>query len=108
MFWSPQVDEFLGMPSVPGHKTHRGLLAFVHPDDRDDMAQASRQVLEPSRTTITFQHRVKRSDGLILSCIWTGHLIRDHAGRAIHVLGSVRAIPAWHGGTAQEDTTCAP
>jgi len=108
MFWSPQVDEFLGMPSVPGHKTHRGLLAFVHPDDRDDMAQASRQVLEPSRATITFQHRVKRSDGLILSCIWTGHLIRDHAGRAIHVLGSVRAIPAWHGGTAQEDTTCAP
>ena len=108
MFWSPQVDEFLGMPSVPGHKTHRGLLAFVHPDDRDDMAQASRQVLEPSRATITFQHRVKRSDGLILSCIWTGHLIRDHAGRAIHVLGSVRAIPARYGGTAQEDTTCAP
>jgi len=108
MFWSPQVDEFLGMPSVPGHKTHRGLLAFVHPDDRDDMAQASRQVLEPSRATITFQHRVKRSDGLILSCIWTGHLIRDHAGRTIHVLGSVRAIPARYGGTAQEDTTCAP
>jgi PAS domain S-box-containing protein len=107
MFWSPQVDEFLGMPPVPGHKTHRGLLAFVHPDDRDDMAQASRQVLEPSRATITFQHRVKRSDGLILSCIWTGHLIRDHAGRAIHVLGTVRAIPARHGGSAQEDTTCA-
>ncbi len=35
------------------------------------MAQATRQVLEPSRATITFQHRVKRSDGLVLSCIWT-------------------------------------
>ena len=107
MFWSPQVDEFLGMPSVPGHKTHRGLLAFVHPDDRDDMAQAARQVLEPSRATITFQHRVKRSDGLVLSCIWTGHIVRDHAGNAIHVLGTVRAIPVQHGSSGQEESTCA-
>ena len=94
MFWSPQVDEFLGMPPVRGHKTHRGLLALVHPDDRERMAQAAREIREPSRAELTFQHRVKRTDGLMLSCIWTGHIVRDHAGNPIHVLGTVRAIPA--------------
>jgi PAS domain S-box-containing protein len=94
MFWSPQVDEFLGMPPVPGHKTHRGLLALVHPDDRENMAQCARKILEPSHGDITFQHRVKRSDGMMLSCIWTGHIVRDHSGNAVHVLGTVRAIPA--------------
>jgi PAS domain S-box-containing protein len=92
MFWSPQVDEFLGMPSVPGHKTFRGLLALVHPDDRDVMARAGHQVMEASRTDIAFRHRVKRADGMILTCIWTGHIVRDHVGKAVHVLGTVRAI----------------
>jgi PAS domain S-box-containing protein len=99
MFWSPQVDAFLGMPSVPGHKTFRGLLALVHSDDRDAMAQAIHQVMEPSRTDIAFQHRVKRSDSLVLTCIWIGHIVRDHLGKALHVLGTVRAIP-----TADERT----
>ena len=94
MFWSPQVDEFLGMPPVPGHKTYRGLLALVHPDDREGMARAAHQAMESSGMDITFQHRVKRSDGMILSCIWTGHIVRDHAGKAVHVLGAVRAIPS--------------
>jgi PAS domain S-box-containing protein len=105
MFWSPQVDAFFGMPPVPGHKTHRGLLALVHPDDREGMAQAARGVVEPSRGDIIFQHRVKRSDGMVLSCIWTGHIVRDHSGHAVHVLGTVRAIPA--GSPGQEDKTCA-
>ena len=93
MFWSPQVDEFLGMPPVPGHKTYRGLLALVHPDDREAMAHAAQQVRDSSRTDVIFQHRIKRSDGLMLSCIWTGHIVRDHAGKPLHVLGTVRAIP---------------
>ena len=92
MFWSPQVDEFLGMPSVPGHKTFRGLLALVHSDDRDVMARAGHQVMEASRTDIAFRHRVKRADALVLTCIWTGHIVRDHVGKAVHVLGTVRAI----------------
>ena len=94
MFWSPQVDEFLGMPPVPGHKTQRGLLALVHPDDREGMTEAAKHVQESSRKDITFQHRVKRSDGMVLTCIWTGHIVRDHAGNPVHVLGIVRAISA--------------
>ena len=57
------------------------------------MARAIHQVMEPSRTDIAFQHRVKRSDNLVLTCIWIGHIVRDHLGKALHVLGTVRAIP---------------
>ena len=105
MFWSPQVDEFLGMPPVPGHKTHRGLLALVHPDDREVMARAATQILDPFRTDITFEHRVKRSDGMMVSCIWTGHVVRDHEGKAVHVLGTVRATPAPNDGSDTKDFT---
>jgi len=105
MFWSPQVDEFLGMPAIPGHKTHRGLLALVHPDDRESMAQAARQVFDPSRAVITFQHRVKRSDGMVRSCIWTGHVVRDHSAKAIHVLGTVRAISGQQDSDKHEDVS---
>jgi PAS domain S-box-containing protein len=107
MFWSPQVDDFLGMPPVPGHKTHRGLLALVHPDDRELMAHAAKQVMDPFQTDITFEHRVKRSDGMMVSCIWSGHIVRDHAGKAVHVLGTVRATPAPNGGAGLKDVTCA-
>ncbi|HET9867405.1 MAG TPA: PAS domain-containing protein, partial [Nitrospira sp.] len=107
MFWSPQVDEFLGMPPVPGHKTHRGLLALVHPDDREVMARAAKQVMDPFRTDLTFEHRVKRSDGMMVSCIWTGHIVRDHAGKAVHVLGTVRATPAPNGDSGTKGFTCA-
>jgi hypothetical protein len=48
--------------------------------------------MEASRTDIAFKHRVKRADGMILTCIWTGHIVRDHLGKAVHVLGTVRAI----------------
>ena len=90
LFWSSQVDQFIGMPVIPGHKTQAGLLALVHPDDRETMASAMRQVMEPSRTVVLFEHRSKKSDGGLLLCIWTGHIIRDHAGKALHVLGTVR------------------
>jgi PAS domain S-box-containing protein len=104
MFWSPQVDDFLGIPPVQGHKTPRGLLALVHPDDREAMARGIRLVVESSSAEVSFQHRVKKSDGMVLSCIWTGHVVRDHGGKAVHVLGTVRAVSgrAESGGAARD------
>jgi hypothetical protein len=60
------------------------------------MARVVHQAMEAAGMDITFQHRVKRSDGTVRSCIWTGHIVRDHAGKAVHVLGTVRAIPEAH------------
>jgi hypothetical protein len=59
--------------------------------------------MEPSRRDITFQHRVKRSDGMVLSCIWIGHIVRDHSGKALHVLGTVRSISSLHEQAGSED-----
>lgn len=90
LFWSSQVDRFFGLPGIPGSKTVPGLLALVHPDDRDGMTRAMGAVMEPGRMDITLEHRVKKADGSLLWCIWTGQIVRDHAGKALHVLGTVR------------------
>ncbi len=94
IYWSPQVDHFLAIPSVPGPKSQAGLLALVEPEDREAMVRELREVMDPSRTTVTFAHRVKNPDGSLLWCVWSGHIIRDHAGKALHVLGTVRAAAA--------------
>ena len=94
IYWSPQVDHFLVIPSVPGPKSQAGLLALVQPEDRDAIVREMQEVMDPSRTTVTFAHRVKKPDGSLLWCVWSGHIIRDHAGKALHVLGTVRAAAA--------------
>jgi PAS domain S-box-containing protein len=53
-----------------------------------------RHVLEPQRTDVTFEHRVLRPDGSVQWCVWTGEIIRDHDGKALHILGLVRATTA--------------
>ena len=52
---------------------------------------ALRHALEPQRADVTFEHRVLRPDGSIQWCVWTGEIIRDRDGKALHILGTVRA-----------------
>jgi PAS domain S-box-containing protein len=50
-----------------------------------------RHALEPQRADVTFEHRVLRLDGSVQWCVWTGEIIRDRDGKALHILGTVRA-----------------
>jgi PAS domain S-box-containing protein len=94
IYWSPQVDRFLCIPSVPGPKSQAGLLALVEPEDREAIMREMREVMDPSRATVTFSHRVNKADGSYFWCVWSGHIIRDYAGKALQVLGTVRATTA--------------
>jgi PAS domain-containing protein len=55
------------------------------------MARAMRQAMDQVSADVAFEHRVLRSDGSVLSCVWTGEIIRDQDGTAVHILGTVRA-----------------
>jgi PAS domain-containing protein len=46
--------------------------------------------MDQDGTNLTFEHRVMRQDGSFQWCIWTGEIIRDHDGKALHILGTVR------------------
>ncbi len=89
LYWSPQVDTFLGVATGSVRGTQNELLALVHPDDRNAILLAMRQALEQQRADVTFEHRVLWPDGTLHRLTWTGHIIRDQRGSAVHMLGTV-------------------
>ncbi len=91
-YWSPQVGTLLGVAPGSVRGTQNELLALVHPDDREIIVLAMRRALEPQRADVTFEHRVLRPDGSVQWGVWTGEIIRDRDGKALHILGTVRQL----------------
>ena len=91
-YWSPQVGTLLGVAPGSVRGTQNELLALVHPDDRETIVLAMRRTLEPQRADVTFEHRVLQPDGSVQWCVWTGEIIRDRDGNALHILGTVRQL----------------
>ena len=89
--WSSQVDRFLGLSDGARPRTQNDWLALVYREDRESMARTMRQTMDQPGTDVTFKHRVMRPDGSVQWCVWTGEIIRDRDGKALHVLGTVRA-----------------
>lgn len=91
IYWSSQVDRLLGLSDGARPRTQDDWLALVYPEDRESMAQAMRQAMDQPGADVAFEHRVLRSDGSVFWCVWTGEIIRDRDGKALHLLGTVRA-----------------
>jgi len=91
IYWSSQVDEFLGLSDRAAPLTQNEWLALVYREDRESMARTMRQAIDQPGNGVVFEHRVMRPNGSFQCCIWTGEIIRDRDGKALHVLGTVRA-----------------
>jgi len=90
IYWSSHVDKHLGLSNGVQPRTKNSWLAMVCREDRGAMAHVMRQAMDQDGTNLTFEHRVMRQDGSFQWCIWTGEIIRDHDGKALHILGTVR------------------
>jgi PAS domain S-box-containing protein len=91
IYWSSQVDRFLGLSDGARPRTKNDWLALVYREDRESMARTMRQAMDQAGADVTFEHRVLRLDGSVQWCVWTGEIIRDRDGKALHILGTVRA-----------------
>ena len=91
IYWSSQVDRFFGLSDGAAPLTQNDWLALVYREDRESMACAMRQAMDQPGTDVAFEHRVMRQNGSFQWFIWTGEIIRDHDGKALHILGTVRA-----------------
>ena len=91
IYWSSQVDGFLGLSGGARPHTQNDWLALVYWEDRESMARTMRQAMDQPGTDVAFELRVIRPDGSVQWCVWTGEIIRDHDGKALHILGMVRA-----------------
>jgi PAS domain S-box-containing protein len=91
IYWSSQVDRFLDLSEGARPRTKYDWLALVYPEDRESMMRVMRQAMDQLGADVAFEHRVLEPDGSFKRCIWTGEIIRDQDGKALHILGTVRA-----------------
>jgi PAS domain S-box-containing protein len=89
--WSRQVDGLLGVSDGSRPHSREEWIALIHPDDQQKMASEFCRAMEQTGSEIVFEHRVKRPDGTYRWFVWTGQIIRDRDGKAVHMLGMVRA-----------------
>jgi PAS domain S-box-containing protein len=91
IYWSSQVDKFFGLSDGARIRTQSDWLALVCLEDRESMARAMQQAMDHPGTGVEFEHRVMRQNGSFQWFFWTGEIIRDRDGKALHILGTVRA-----------------
>jgi PAS domain S-box-containing protein len=91
IYWSTQVDRFLGVSGTGRPHTQDEWLALVYREDREPLARSMGQTMDQTGTNVTFEHRVITQNGGFQWYIWAGEIIRDREGKALHILGTVRA-----------------
>ena len=90
IYWSSQVCRFLGLSDGTRLRTKSEWLALVYRKDRESMIHAMRQAMDQANANVVFEHRIIGENGNSQGCIWTGEIVRDHDGKALHILGTVR------------------
>lgn len=82
---SPQIRRILGAgPGEDGNLD--SALAFVHPDDRDEVTWRKRTILA-SEHQYQLTYRIRRPDGEVRWVMDRGEVERDSAGKALRVVG---------------------
>ncbi len=66
------------------------------------MVRAMRQVMDQADADVAFEHRVMKQNGSVQWLVWTGEIIRDREGNALHILGTVRATAGGAGSVNRE------
>jgi PAS domain S-box-containing protein len=90
IYWSSQVDRFFGLSNGAQPRTKKDWLELVYREDQELLARMMRQAMDQADANLTFEHRIMRQNGSFQLCIWIGEIIRDHDGKALHILGTVR------------------
>lgn len=85
--WFADLDAILGWP--PGDGGHERLLAVVHPDDRDRVAQVHAAAVRDG-TPYTVDHRIVRADGI--RHVHQEAVVEHDDGRPARLVGTVQDV----------------
>lgn len=91
VIWSENVESVIGLPRGSFAGTHQAFLELVHPEDRDAVLRAIARALEEG-TEYNIEHRVVSPDTTVRWMACHGRVIRNDAGEAIRMLGTVHCI----------------
>ena len=89
LIWSPQLGQLVGAVDPAHPLTLSDWLACIHPDDRAQFEDSLRSIGDRTRDDIVLSHRLARHPSGPRRLVWSGHIIRNHAGLPVHILGSV-------------------
>lgn len=89
LVWSPQLGQLCSAIDTSHPLTLSDWLACVHPDDRAQFAASLQRIGDRAGDDIVLSHRLVRQSAGSRRLVWSGHIIRDHAGRPVHILGTV-------------------
>ena len=92
--WSRQVDKLFGITDEARPHSQEELLGLIHPDDRASITRTMERARHEAGDTVVLEHRVPCPDGTTRWFVWTGQIIRDTTGRAVQIIGMVRAAAA--------------
>jgi two-component system cell cycle sensor histidine kinase/response regulator CckA len=89
--WSAETCKIFGVPIGRFEGTHDAFYAFVHPDDREPVHQATAAALRAERP-YAVEHRITRADGTMRWLHEQATIVRDADGQPIRMVGTVQDI----------------
>ncbi|MBA3598853.1 MAG: EAL domain-containing protein [Methylibium sp.] len=92
-FWSAETCRIFGIENGPGVVDFESFLERVHPEDRAMLHEALRMTLETS-ATYDITHRIVLPDGAIRVVRENAEVLRDQAGVAVRMIGTVMDVTA--------------
>lgn len=89
-YGSPIVTDLLGLPVGAGPLSREKFLASVYSEDQATVLATLLGASNSSQPELAFTHRVRRADGTLQWLSWSGHVVRNAAGAATRILGTVQ------------------
>jgi PAS domain S-box-containing protein len=94
LWWSESYCILFRYPPADRQSTLDAWVARLHPDDRTRVHSGLLAAIDRGLTTWSDEYRYRRADGSYADVLDRGYVLRDHAGRAHRMLGSMQDISA--------------
>lgn len=91
LYWSERIAPLFGYPTGELETSYDNFLNAVHPDDRQAVIDAVTASVERD-APYDIEHRVVWPDGTVRWLLEKGAVVRDAAGKPMHMLGVVQDI----------------
>jgi len=92
LWWSEGVQKLFGYRPEDVSSDFGWWFERVHPDDRDKITESIRSVVESTGRNWKGEYRFRRQDGTYAIVLDRGYLIRDPAGKPVHLVGGLSDV----------------
>jgi len=92
VWWSDGMHKLFGYAREDVSTQLEWWLERLHPDDKDRVLEAIRQISDEGGPAWSGHYRFRRKDGSFASVIDRGFILRDHAGKPARIVGGISDV----------------